>query len=114
MSSDTFEDHDSSFWPKPRAMLDAYRSAKEIQDAVIAAVKRNEHWCSPRCINLLAPEAPTGPAVCALLFVEVGTHTVATAIRLSGHGNPDTLRVSSGRQVLFDGGYLQPQVFSSN
>ena len=29
--------------------------------AVIDAVKRNEEWRGERCINLLAPEAPTSP-----------------------------------------------------
>jgi glycine hydroxymethyltransferase len=39
---------------------------------VIAAVKRNEKWRGEQCINLLAPEAPTSPAVRALLSAEVG------------------------------------------
>ena len=43
-----------------------------MQDAVIAAVKRNEQWRGEQCINLLAPEAPTSPAVRALLAAEVG------------------------------------------
>ena len=63
MSSTTFEVHDPAILAEARAVLEACRSAKEMQDAVIAAVKRNEDWRSQRCINLLAPEAPTSPAV---------------------------------------------------
>src|SRR3989442_461389 len=44
-----------------------------MQEAVIAAVARNEEWRGKRCLNLLAPEAPTSPAVRALLSSEVGT-----------------------------------------
>ncbi len=44
-----------------------------MQDAVIAAVRRNETWRGQQCINLLAPEAPTSPTVRALLASEVGT-----------------------------------------
>ena len=42
-------------------------------DSVVAAVKRNEEWRGKRCINLLAPEAPSSPTVRALLSAEVGT-----------------------------------------
>ena len=42
-------------------------------DSVVAAVKRNERWRGKRCINLLAPEAPSSPTVRALLSAEVGT-----------------------------------------
>src|SRR5512143_1287516 len=55
------------------SLHEACRSAKEMQDAVTAAVRRNEDWRGQRCINLLAPEAPTSPAVRALLSVEIGT-----------------------------------------
>jgi glycine hydroxymethyltransferase len=44
-----------------------------MQDSVIAAVERNEKWRGEQCLNLLAPEAPTSPAVRALLSAEVGT-----------------------------------------
>src|SRR5512143_655698 len=73
MSNETSEVHDPGILADARAVLDACRSAKEMQDAVIAAVKRNEDWRGQRCINLLAPEAPTSPAVRALLSAEVGT-----------------------------------------
>ena len=71
--TDTFEVHDPAILANARAVLDACRSAKEMQDAVIAAVRRNEDWRGQRCINLLAPEPPTSPAVRALLSAEVGT-----------------------------------------
>jgi len=40
---------------------------------VINAVTRNEEWRGKRCINLLAPEAPTSPTVRRLLAAEIGT-----------------------------------------
>lgn len=67
------EVHDPEILAQARAMLDACRSGKDMQDAVLAAVKRNEKWRGQQCINLLAPEAPTSPTVRALLSAEVGT-----------------------------------------
>jgi glycine hydroxymethyltransferase len=67
------EVHDPEILAQARAVLDACHSGKEMQEAVIAAVKRNEQWRGEQCINLLAPEAPTSPAVRALLAAEVGT-----------------------------------------
>ncbi|MEJ2304364.1 MAG: aminotransferase class I/II-fold pyridoxal phosphate-dependent enzyme, partial [Anaerolineales bacterium] len=69
----SLEVHDSEILAQARAVLDACRSGKEMQDAVIAAVNRNEKWRGEQCINLLAPEAPTSPVVRALLSAEVGT-----------------------------------------
>src|SRR5512142_466507 len=69
----SFEVHDPAILAQARAVLDACRSGKEMQDAVVAAVRRNEEWRGQQCINLLAPEAPTSPAVRALLAAEVGT-----------------------------------------
>jgi len=43
-----------------------------MQQAVLDAVARNEEWRGQRCINLLAPEAPTSPTARALLSSEVG------------------------------------------
>lgn len=67
------EVHDPEILAQARAVLDKCRSGKEMQESVIAAVKRNEKWRGEQCINLLAPEAPTSPAVRALLSSEVGT-----------------------------------------
>jgi glycine hydroxymethyltransferase len=67
-----FEVHDAEILAHARAVLDACDSAKEMQAAVLAAVARNEEWRGKRCINLLAPEAPTSPTVRALLSAEVG------------------------------------------
>ena len=67
------EVHDPEILAHARELLDQCRSGKEMQDSVIAAVKRNEEWRGEQCINLLAPEAPTSPAVRALLSAEVGT-----------------------------------------
>jgi glycine hydroxymethyltransferase len=68
----TFEVHDPKILAQARAVLDACQSAKEMEEAVLAAVARNEEWRGKRCINLLAPEAPTSPTVRALLSAEVG------------------------------------------
>ncbi len=67
------EVHDPDILAQARAVLDACYSPKDMQEAVLAAVTRNEEWRGKRCINLLAPEAPTSPTVRALLSAEVGT-----------------------------------------
>src|SRR5438105_8869030 len=66
------EVHDPDILANARAVLDACRSPQEMQEAVLAAVARNEAWRGQHCINLLAPEAPTSPTVRALLSSEVG------------------------------------------
>ncbi len=67
------EVHDPQILAQAKAMLDSCLSPKDMQEAVLAAVARNEEWRGRRCINLLAPEAPTSPTVRALLSSEVGT-----------------------------------------
>jgi len=66
------EVHDPAILAQAKAVLDACHSPKDMQEAVLAAVARNEEWRGKRCINLLAPEAPTSPTVRALLSAEVG------------------------------------------
>lgn len=66
------EVHDPAVLAQARAILDACTSAQDMQQAVLAAVQRNETWRGRQCINLLAPEAPTSPTVRALLASEVG------------------------------------------
>src|SRR5437870_534890 len=68
-----FEVHDPEMLAQARAVLDACSSPEEMQEAVLAAVTRNKEWRGKRCLNLLAPEAPTSPTVRALLSAEVGT-----------------------------------------
>src|SRR5438552_17269603 len=68
-----FEVHDPAMLAQARAVLEACSSPQEMQEAVLAAVSRNEEWRGKRCVNLLAPEAPTSPTVRALLSAEVGT-----------------------------------------
>src|SRR2546429_4573786 len=68
-----FEVHDAEILAQARAVLDTCHSPQEMQEAVLAAVARNEEWRGKRCLNLLAPEAPTSPTVRALLSAEVGT-----------------------------------------
>ncbi len=67
------EVHDPAILSHAKAVLDACRSPQEMQEAVLAAVSRNEEWRGKRCLNLLAPEALTSPTVRALLSAEVGT-----------------------------------------
>jgi glycine hydroxymethyltransferase len=68
-----FEVHDPAILAEARRVIEACQSLEEMQATVVAAVKRNEEWRGQRCINLLAPEAPTSPTVRALLASEVGT-----------------------------------------
>src|SRR5437660_11805254 len=66
------EVHDAEILAQARAVLDTCHSLQDIQVAVLAAVARNEEWRGKRCLNLLAPEAPTSPTVRALLSSEIG------------------------------------------
>src|SRR5712691_11658177 len=72
-STNQFEVHDPEMLAQAKAALDACSSPQEMQEAVLAAVSRNVEWRGKRCLNLLAPEAPTSPTVRALLSAEVGT-----------------------------------------
>src|SRR5712692_7082140 len=72
-STNQIEVHDPEMLAQARVVLDACSSPQEMQEAVLAAVARNEEWRGKRCLNLLAPEAPTSPTVRALLSAEVGT-----------------------------------------
>jgi len=67
------EVHDPAILARARAILDACQTGQEMGQAVLSAIKRNETWRGQQCINLLAPEAPTSPAVRALLASEIGT-----------------------------------------
>ena len=68
-----FEVHDPEILTQARAIMGASESPQAWATAVVDAVKRNEEWRGKRCINLLAPEAPTSPTVRALLSSEIGT-----------------------------------------
>ncbi len=68
-----FEVHGSEILANARSIIDACRDGKQMQDAVLAAVERSAEWRGRQYINLLASEAPTSPAVRALLSSEVGT-----------------------------------------
>ncbi len=72
-STNQTEVHDQAILSHAKAVLDACSSPQEMQDAVLAAVARNEEWRGKRCLNLLAPEALTSPTVRGLLSAEVGT-----------------------------------------
>lgn len=73
LEEESFEVHDPAILSAARAILDSCSTPEQMQQAVLAAVKRNEKWRGQECINLLAPEAPTSPTVRALLSAEVGT-----------------------------------------
>ncbi len=70
--SEAFEVHDADVLAHARAIMNASESPRQWAQEVINAVKRNEHWRGEQCINLLAPEAPTSPAVRSLLSSEIG------------------------------------------
>jgi len=71
--SNRIEVHDRNALATARAILDACADARDMGEAVKSAVARNARWRGDECINLLAPEAPTSPAVRALLAAEIGT-----------------------------------------
>ena len=73
METNPFEVHDPAALAQARAILKASESPQEWAKAVVEAVQRNEEWRGKRCINLLAPEAPTSPTVRLLLSSEIGT-----------------------------------------
>jgi glycine hydroxymethyltransferase len=73
MQPNDFEVHDLEALAKAQSILTSSESPREWAKAVIDAVNRNEEWRGKRCINLLAPEAPTSPSVRALLASEIGT-----------------------------------------
>ena len=68
-----FEVHDREALAKARAIMNQSESPRLWAQAVVEAVQRNEAWRGERCINLLAPEAPTSPMVRSLLASEIGT-----------------------------------------
>ena len=67
------EVHDAGALARAREVLEACGDFRAMGEAVKAAVARNAAWRGEQCINLLAPEAPTSPAVRALLASEIGT-----------------------------------------
>jgi glycine hydroxymethyltransferase len=71
--AEAVEVHDRAILRQARQLLDACASPAAMAEAVVAAVERNDAWRGQRCLNLLAPEAPTSPTVRALLASEVGT-----------------------------------------
>ncbi len=71
--SNRVEVHDRDALAAARALIEACAGPREMGALVLAAVERNAEWRGRHCINLLAPEAPTSPAVRALLAAEIGT-----------------------------------------
>ena len=90
------EVHDPDILANARDIIEACADPADMQEAVLAAVRRNEEWRGRRCINLLAPEAPTSPTVRALLSSEVGIraaegHIGAVNRWFAGTGNIDEI-----------------------
>ena len=54
MVGQSLEVHDPDILAQARGVLNACESGQEMQEAVIAAVKRNERWRGEQCLNLLA------------------------------------------------------------
>ncbi len=71
--STQFEVHDPEVLARARELMSETESPRAWAQAVLEAVQRNDEWRGQRCINLLAPEAPTSPMVRALLSSEIGT-----------------------------------------
>ena len=63
------EVHDCEILKVAQSILDKEASPKKMADAVLKAVQRNEDWRGKRCLNLLAPEAPTSPTVRKLVLI---------------------------------------------
>ena len=63
MEENNFEIHDPAALAQARAILTSSELPRDWARAVVEAVSRNDEWRGKRCINLLAPEAPTSPTV---------------------------------------------------
>src|SRR5258708_34073294 len=74
-STEQIEVHDPDSLAQAKAVLDVCHSLQEMQEAVLAAVARNEEWRGRQCLNLPAPEAPTRSTVRAPLSSEGGTRS---------------------------------------
>ncbi len=70
---ESLEVHDDRILKAARSILEKESSPRKMAEAVLRAVQRNEDWRGKRCLNLLAPEAPTSPTVRRLLSAEIGT-----------------------------------------
>ena len=72
-AANAVEAHDPGALARARDVLASCESFEAMGREVVAAVARNAQWRGRDCVNLLAPEAPTSPAVRALLASEIGT-----------------------------------------
>jgi glycine hydroxymethyltransferase len=71
-ATESLEIHDAETLANAREVLAACASPADMQQALLAAVDRNERWRGRECLNLLAPEALVSPTVRKLLSAEVG------------------------------------------
>lgn len=72
LSSEQKEVHDPAILADARHLLEACHTPQEMQEAVQAAVTRDQEWRGKQCLNLIAPEGPMSPTVRSLLSSEVG------------------------------------------
>jgi glycine hydroxymethyltransferase len=66
------DQHDPAALAVAHQLVDQLTAAG-VAERILDLVARNESWRGGRCINLIAAESPTSPAVRALLSAEVGT-----------------------------------------
>lgn len=92
-----FEVHDPTVLAHARALIEHTNPAGAAQE-VLHAVTHNEEWRGKRCLNLLAPEAPTSPTVRRLLSAEIGTPEVP--FRRAAEGHIGRVNRWSGRSTL--------------
>ncbi len=60
-STDQFEVHDADMLAQARAVLDACASPEEMQEAVLAAVARNEEWRGRQCLKSVGSGSTNQP-----------------------------------------------------
>jgi glycine hydroxymethyltransferase len=65
--------HDTQCLKNAFTLLTTASSPAAMADLVRDAVNRNDQWRSRQCINLVAAESPSSPAVRSLLSSEIGT-----------------------------------------
>lgn len=87
------EVHERKILEWAREIIEKSPSPRMVQNEIINSVERNAVWRGEECLNLLAPEAPTSPAVRKLLSSEVGTRAA------EGHIGP-TQRWFAGTRYI--------------
>lgn len=92
---DGHDGHDDTVLRQAGAALAACPDGIAMRDLIQAKVDQNARWRGRQCLNLVAAEAPTSPAVRAMLAAEVG-------MRASGGAIGRTRRWFSAMSVVDD------------